>query len=161
MGCHFLLQRIFPTQGLNPGLLHCRQTLYHLSHQGSPPDGKLLWRVVVKKLPWQNRKPRRSEIDGLALSLDSDRVDVFITASSVTLQLTLVLATQACPTLCNPMDCSPPGSPIPGILQQEYWSGLPFPSPMHACMQSRFSHVPTLGDPMDSSPPGSSVHGIL
>ena len=26
---------IFPTQGSNPGLLHCRQTLYHLSHQGS------------------------------------------------------------------------------------------------------------------------------
>ena len=36
MDCHFLLQRIFPTQGWNPGLLHCRQTLYHLSHQGSP-----------------------------------------------------------------------------------------------------------------------------
>ena len=35
MGCHFLLQRIFPTQGLNPGLLHCRQILYHLSHHGS------------------------------------------------------------------------------------------------------------------------------
>ena len=33
---HLLLQRIFPTQGLNPGLPHCRQTLYHLSHQGSP-----------------------------------------------------------------------------------------------------------------------------
>ena len=33
--CHFLLQEIFPTQGLNPGLLHCRQTLYHLIHQGS------------------------------------------------------------------------------------------------------------------------------
>ena len=32
MGCHFLLQGIFPTQGLNPGLLHCRQTLYCLSH---------------------------------------------------------------------------------------------------------------------------------
>ena len=31
-----LLQGIFPTQGLNPGLLHCRQILYHLSHQGSP-----------------------------------------------------------------------------------------------------------------------------
>ena len=28
--------KIFPTQGLNPGLLHCRQILYHLSHQGSP-----------------------------------------------------------------------------------------------------------------------------
>jgi len=34
--CHFLLQQIFPTQGWNPGLLHCRQTLYLLSHQGSP-----------------------------------------------------------------------------------------------------------------------------
>ena len=36
MGCHLLLQEIFLTQGLNPGLLHCRQTLYCLSHQGSP-----------------------------------------------------------------------------------------------------------------------------
>ena len=36
VGCHFLLQGIFPTQGSNPGLWHCRQTLYHLSHQGSP-----------------------------------------------------------------------------------------------------------------------------
>ena len=32
-GCHFLLQGIFPTQGSNSGLLHCRQTLYHLSHR--------------------------------------------------------------------------------------------------------------------------------
>ena len=34
VGCHFLLQGIFLTQGSNPGLLHCRQALYHLSHQG-------------------------------------------------------------------------------------------------------------------------------
>ena len=33
VGCHFLLQGIFPTQGSNPGLPHCRQKLYHLSHQ--------------------------------------------------------------------------------------------------------------------------------
>ena len=33
--CHFLLQGIFPTQGLNLGLPHCRLTLYCLSHQGS------------------------------------------------------------------------------------------------------------------------------
>ena len=33
---HSLLQGIFLTQGLNPGLLHCRQILYHLSHQGNP-----------------------------------------------------------------------------------------------------------------------------
>ena len=36
VGCHFLLQGIFPTQGSNPGLLHCRHILYCLSHQGSP-----------------------------------------------------------------------------------------------------------------------------
>ena len=36
VGCHFLLQRIFLTQGLNPGLLHCRQTLYLLSHKALP-----------------------------------------------------------------------------------------------------------------------------
>ena len=35
VGCHFLLQGIFPTQRLNPGLLHCRLILYHLSHQWS------------------------------------------------------------------------------------------------------------------------------
>ena len=34
VGCHALLQGIFPTQGLNPSLKHCRQILYHLSHQG-------------------------------------------------------------------------------------------------------------------------------
>ena len=31
VGCHFLLQGIFQTQGSNPGLPHCRQTLYHLT----------------------------------------------------------------------------------------------------------------------------------
>ena len=36
VGCHTLLQGIFPTQGSNPGLLHCRWILYCLSHQGSP-----------------------------------------------------------------------------------------------------------------------------
>ena len=41
VGCHFLLQGIFPTQGSNPGLSHCRQTLYRLSHQC---NGKVLIR---------------------------------------------------------------------------------------------------------------------
>ena len=36
VGCHFLLQGIFLTQGSNSGLPHCRQTLYHLSHLGIP-----------------------------------------------------------------------------------------------------------------------------
>ena len=37
--------------------------------------------------------------------------------------------TQSCPTLCDPMDCGPPGSSPMGFSKQEYWSGLPFPSP--------------------------------
>ena len=35
IGCHAVPQRIFPTQGSNPGLLYCRRILYHLSHQRS------------------------------------------------------------------------------------------------------------------------------
>ena len=38
VGCHFLLQGIFPTQGSNPGLLHSWWCLYRLSHQGSPGE---------------------------------------------------------------------------------------------------------------------------
>ena len=38
MGCHFLLQGIFSTQESNPGLMHCRQTHYHLSHQRAQPS---------------------------------------------------------------------------------------------------------------------------
>ena len=34
VGCHFLLQSVFLTQGLNPGLLHCRWIIYHLNYQG-------------------------------------------------------------------------------------------------------------------------------
>ena len=40
VACYSLLQGRFPTQGLDPGLLHCRQILYHLSHQGSPARDK-------------------------------------------------------------------------------------------------------------------------
>ena len=38
VGGHFLLQGIFPAQGLNSSLLHCRQILHRLSHQGSPKE---------------------------------------------------------------------------------------------------------------------------
>ena len=38
VGCHALLQGIFPTHGLNPGLPHCSQVLYHLSYLGNPSN---------------------------------------------------------------------------------------------------------------------------
>ena len=40
-----------------------------------------------------------------------------------------MLVAQSCLTLCNPMDCSPPGSSVHGFLQARMLSGLPFPSP--------------------------------
>ena len=53
MGCHFLLQGIFLTQGSNPGLLHCRQIRYQLSHQGRP-NAKL----GAIQLNWMRRTRR-------------------------------------------------------------------------------------------------------
>ena len=44
-------------------------------------------------------------------------------------KMTLVLVTQSCPTLCDPTDHSLPGSSVHEFSRQEYWSGLPFPSP--------------------------------
>ena len=100
---------------------------------------------------------------------------------------------QSCPTLCDPIDCSLPGSSTHGLLRllpsrfsrvrlcatpqtaahqappsvrfsrREYWSGLPFPSPMHERKSESevIQSCLTLLDPMDCSLPGSSVHGIF
>ena len=57
MGRLFLLQGIFATQGLNPGLPHCRQILYQLSHKGSPLEpASLTWALSDS----QSRNPRSS-----------------------------------------------------------------------------------------------------
>ena len=81
-----LLQRIFPTQELNYSLLHCRRILYQLSYQGSP-----VHRVRPEILPLSSIPPFLSHC----------------TYSEVA---------QSCLTLCNPVDCSLPGSSIYGIL---------------------------------------------
>ena len=68
---------------------------------------------------------------------------------------------QSCPTLCNPIDGSPPGSPVPGILQARTleWVAISLSS---ACIHAKsLQSCLTLCDRMDSSPPGSSVHRIL
>ena len=98
-----------------------------------------------------------------------------------------VLATQSCLTLCDPMDCSPPGPSAHGIsrarilewaaisssrrifppqvlspclLHLQHWQvdSLPLESPVCVLVTQLCL---TLCDPMDCSPPGSSVHGIL
>ena len=79
VGCHFLLQGIFPTQRSNPGLLHCKQLLLP-----SEPLGKLPKLETGQKL-------------GNSVQFGS--------------------VAQSCPTLSDPIDGSPLGSLVPGILQ--------------------------------------------
>ena len=74
---------------------------------------------------------------------------------------------QSCPTLCDPIDGSLPGSAIPGILQARTleWVAISF-SNFFQCMKVKGeSEVAqlclTLSNPMDCSLPGSSVHGIF
>ena len=66
---------------------------------------------------------------------------------------------QSCLTLCGPIDGSPPGFSVPGILQARTleWVAISFSNVMKVKSESE---VP-LSDPIDCSLPGSSVHGIF
>ena len=73
---------------------------------------------------------------------------------------------QLCPTLCNPIDGSPPGSTIPGILQARTLKlvAIAFSNAWKWTVKSESEvaqSCPTLSDPMDCSLPGSSIHGIF
>ena len=61
-----LLQRIFPTQGSNPGLLHCRWILYHLSHQGSSRILEWVASPFFRRISWP-----RGQTGSPALQVDS------------------------------------------------------------------------------------------
>ena len=66
-----------------------------------------------------------------------------------------MLVTQLSPTLCDPMDCSPPGYSIHGILQARILAAAA------AAATKSLQSCLTLCDPIDGSPPGSPVPGIL
>ena len=62
---------------------------------------------------------------------------------------------QSYPTLCDPVDCSTPGSSSMGFSRQEYWSGLPFPSPRDLLDPGIEPGSPTLeSDALTSEAPG-------
>ena len=78
VGCHFLLQGIFPTQGLNPGLPRCRQTLYRLmalhftslqdiimEKAMAPHSSTLAW-----KIPWTEEPGRLRSMGSLEVGQD-------------------------------------------------------------------------------------------
>ena len=66
---------------------------------------------------------------------------------------------QSCPTLCDPIDGSPAGSPIPGILQARHWGGLPFPSPVHESEKWKWSRsVPSNSSRLHGPQPTRLLH---
>ena len=68
---------------------------------------------------------------------------------------------QSCLSLCEPIDCSPPGSSVSmGFSRQEYWSGLPFPSPGDLPNPGIEPRFPALqADALTSEPPGKPIQG--
>ena len=108
VGSLSLLQRIFPTQKLNRGLLHCRRILYQLNYQGSPT---CIYAYYLFVSSWIfKRTPLFIHTHTHTHVLCSIRI-VWMSHAAAAKSL------QSCPTLCDPIDGSPPGSPIPGILQ--------------------------------------------
>ena len=88
---------------------------------------------------------------------------------SQTLHTAAAKLLQSCP-LCDPVDGSPPGSPVPGILQARTleWVAISFSNAkfllffMKVKSESEVAQsCPTLSDPMDCSLPGSSILGIF
>ena len=116
-----LFQGIFPTQGLNPGLLHCRQILYQLNHKGSPRI--LEW--VVDSFSWGSSQPRNWAgvfciADGFFTNWVMREAHSYAKVKQINKENPYILTsqfssvTQSCPTLCDPLDCSPPGSSVHG-----------------------------------------------
>ena len=71
---------------------------------------------------------------------------------------------QSCPTLCDPRDGSPPGSPIPGILQARTpeWVAISSSNAWKWKVKVKsLSCVWLLATPWTAAPPGSSIHGIF
>ena len=70
---------------------------------------------------------------------------------------------QSGPTLCNPIDGSPPGSPVPGTLQARTleWVAISFSMHERKSESEVTQLCPTLRDPMDYGLPGFSIHGIF
>ena len=87
-----LLQGIFPIQGQNLGLPHCRQILNQLSHRGSP------------------------------------KASTYYVRNTQHVGSLCAKSFQSCLTLCDPMDCSPPGCSSHGILQARRleWAAITF-----------------------------------
>ena len=77
VGCHSLLQGLFLTQGPNPGLLHCRLILYHLSHQGSPKE--TINKMKRKSTQWEKIFSNKANNNGSNSKIYKQPMQIHIT----------------------------------------------------------------------------------
>ena len=101
----------------------------------------------------------------LSLSIMCSRYLHMVASTSFLFYAAAAKSLQSCPTLCDPIDGSPPGSAVPGILQATTleWVVISFSSAGKWKVKSESEDAqsyPTLRDPMDCSLPGSSIHRI-
>ena len=87
-------------------------------------------RVYISIGSWAILKMEKNILGDCPLALASSPFspDSPFTVSPLPTYLLLLKSLQSCPTLCDPIDGSPPGLPI---SRQEHWCGLPSPSPMY------------------------------
>ena len=119
--------------------------------------------------PWTNLQLKRYSLIHLSVSCCLPCIYINMVEYSVFQTPThdvvvVVKSLQPCPTLCDPIDGSPPGSPVPGILQARTleWAAISFSNAWKwKAKVKSLSKCPTLRDRMDCSLPGSSIHGIF
>ena len=129
VGCHALLQGIFPTQALKQGLLHYRKVFYQLSYQGSPPNHCCceVASVVSDSVRPHRRQPSPWDSPGKNTGVGCHCLLQCMKVKSES------EVAQSCPTLSDPMDCSLPDSSIHGIFQARVleWGAIVFSAPNH------------------------------
>ena len=111
-GLPFPSPQDLPDPGSNLGLPNCRQTLYHLSQQGSQQESVI--HIHISTLFFFLRF--FSHIGYYrVLSRVPCAIQQVLTSNLFYIFVPTCLVAQSCPTLCDPMNCSPPGSCVHGI----------------------------------------------
>ena len=140
VGSLSLLQGIFLTQESDQDILHCRHIFHQLSYQGSPKISILCdpMDYTVHGILYNTRVVSHSLLQGIFSAQGSNPGlphcrQILYQLSNQEAQKKFYIVVngeiaQLCPTLCDLMDYSPPGSSAMEFPRQEYWSGRPFPS---------------------------------
>ena len=99
----------------------------------SPPGSSIHGIFQARVLEWGANNHRYIYLSSLLIKRHTHEPlrDFSIISNIYAAAAAAAKSLQSCPTLCDPIDGSPLGSPSLGFSRQEYWSGLPFPSPMH------------------------------